>query len=339
MARSISCAYSPQTPYEDLLRLSRLQAHISKVFIEDFALVSDSAYVAQNAARIIRALLEIALSRKWANNAILLIDLSKAIERRTWPYEHPLTQITTLQKETLYNLRRWADETEISELREMDVKAVADLIHLNEKHGAAIRDAALAFPTVGFTHSLRPLSHDLLQISILIVPQFTWDARFSGSVEPFYLWVQDEEGINILQWRSVLLRQSTRSVEIDFVVPLADDSPASFTVVSASDRWLGSDEQRLLPLQELVMPQPPPESTPLLDIPYLQISCLQDPQLEDAYRPFVTTLNGIQLQVFWTAYHTQSNVLLSAPVASGKSVLGEMAIWCVDQGKVIAEKS
>jgi hypothetical protein len=44
-----------------------LQAHISKVFIEDFALVSDAAYVAQNAGRIIRALLEIALSRNWAN--------------------------------------------------------------------------------------------------------------------------------------------------------------------------------------------------------------------------------------------------------------------------------
>jgi antiviral helicase SLH1 len=198
---------------------------------------------------------------------------------------------------------------------------------MNEKHGAAIRDAALMFPTVGITHSLRPLSHDLLQISVLVEPQFTWNAKLSASMEPFYIWIQDADGIYILQWRNVLLRPTTTAVEIEFVIPLGDSPPESLTIVSASDRWLGSDEQRSLPLQDLVMPQRPPESTPLLDIPFLHISCLQDAQLERAYRPFITTLNAMQSQAFWTAYHTQNNVLVSAPVASGKSFLGEVAIW------------
>jgi antiviral helicase SLH1 len=314
------------------------------VYLEDFALVSDAAYVAQvraifsrviisanhvsqNAARIIRALLEIALSRNWSNCAILLIDLSKAIEHRMWPYEHPLAQITTLHRDTLHNLRQWADDTEIAQLREMDPQVLGELVHMNEKHGLAIRDAALMFPTVDVEYALRPLSHDLLQISVCVRPQFQWNAKVSTSGEPFYVWIQDEEGINILQWRSILLRQTTTKVDIDFLIPLTDIPPASYTIISASDRWLGSDHTRMVPLDDLVMPSPTTDVTPMLDIPYLHISALDDPQLETMYRPFIQTMNGIQSQAFWSVYHTQSNVLVSAPVASGKSFMGEVALW------------
>jgi antiviral helicase SLH1 len=59
-----------------------LQAFISKANIEDFALVSDSAYVAQNAGRICRALFQIALNRRWGNLCEVLLTLSKSIEKR-----------------------------------------------------------------------------------------------------------------------------------------------------------------------------------------------------------------------------------------------------------------
>lgn len=63
-----------------------LQAYISKSYIEDFALVSDTAYVAQNAGRIIRALLEIAVSRRFAGVSYVLMSMSKAVEKRMWPF-------------------------------------------------------------------------------------------------------------------------------------------------------------------------------------------------------------------------------------------------------------
>lgn len=304
---------------------TRLQAYISKVFIEDFALVSDSAYVAQNAGRIIRALLEIALSRNWANCALLLIDLSKAIERRMWPYEHPLQQMT-LQRDTLYNLRRWADDTEISELREMDAKSLGDMVHLNELHGKALLAAANEFPTVSVQYALRPLAHDLLEISVSVEPSFKWSQKVSGTAEPFYVWVQDEEGINILQWRNILLRPSTTAINLDFVIPWTADTHHSLSIVTASDKWLGSDSQAVIDLSNLAMPAPFDDHTPLLDLPFLTLAALDDAELAQAYRP-VSMLNGLQSQVFWSVYHTQHNVLVSAPVSSGKSLLGEMAIW------------
>jgi antiviral helicase SLH1 len=77
------------------------------------------------------------------------------------------------------------------------------------------------------------------------------------------------------------------------------------------------------------MPEHAPPHTHVLDIPFLNIRCLDDPPLEQMYRGYVDTLNGIQTQAFWTLYHTNMNVLVSAPVASGKTFLGEMAIWYV----------
>lgn len=290
-------------------------------------MVSDTAYVAQNAARIIRALLEIALSRNWASVSLVLIDMSKAIERRMWPFDHPLFQYQHLKKETLFNLRRWADNTNVAELRAMDAVELGKLVHLNEGHGAALLAAANQFPSLSVTYALRPLSHDLLQVDIHLERDFEWSEKHSGGSEPFYVWIQDQDEVTILQWRSVLFRQATTSIDLEFVIPIGEQVPEMFQIVAVSDRWLGSDEVVDVPLQDLVMPASTSSHTPLLDIPYLHVSALKDAELVTAYRPYIHTFNGIQSQSFWSVYNTHSNILISAPVSSGKSVLGELAIW------------
>lgn len=59
-----------------------LQAYVSKANIEDFALVSDSAYVAQNAGRITRALFQMALNKRWGGLCERLLSLCKSVEKR-----------------------------------------------------------------------------------------------------------------------------------------------------------------------------------------------------------------------------------------------------------------
>ena len=104
---------------------------------EDFALVSDQAYAAQNGGRIVRALLEIAISRKWANVSAVLMSMSKAIEKRLWPFDHPLKQFQ-LKADTLHMLSRWADEYTVAELAEMSAADGGKLLRLNATHGAAV---------------------------------------------------------------------------------------------------------------------------------------------------------------------------------------------------------
>jgi hypothetical protein len=54
-----------------------LQSYISQVAPDNFALVSDSAYVTQSAGRIARALFEIVLKRGWPAMAARMLSLAK----------------------------------------------------------------------------------------------------------------------------------------------------------------------------------------------------------------------------------------------------------------------
>ncbi|WVO18470.1 hypothetical protein L204_106187 [Cryptococcus depauperatus] len=307
-----------------------LQAHISNVYINDFALVSDTAFVAQNAGRIIRALLEIALSRRWANCSYLLVELSKCIERRQWVYDHGLAQLKILQRETLHKLTQYTpDNMTIDDFRDMSAQEIGEFIHMNEKHGQAVLDAAMFFPTISLSHKLKPITHDLLQVTVQVTPNFKWNSKISGNSEPFYVWVQDQEGLDIYQWRNVRITPSSTFIDLDFFLPFDDTPPEYISIIGVSDKWLWSYESSYIPLTEIIMPPLPSRSTPVLSIPFIKTSCFNDPQLEQRYTMNlgIETLNTIQSQAFWIFYNTCVNALVSAPVGSGKSLLSEAAIW------------
>ncbi|KAG8899961.1 hypothetical protein FRB99_006340 [Tulasnella sp. 403] len=304
-----------------------LQGYISKAYVEDFALVSDTAYAAQNGGRIIRALLEIALSRKWASATTVLMAMSKAVEKRMWPYEHPLTQ-TSLSRALMYNLKHWADEMSIHDLASQTAAELGKLIHLNEIQGEALLRAAKEFPTAAVTYTLRPLSPDLLKISVDLKRAFKWNKRVHGITEPFWVWVEDHEGREILQWSHMTFRQNTDHLSTNFTIPLNPKAiPPSVTIRFVSDKWLGAEEEIVVPFNDVTMPGPSSITTPLLNIPFLMFKTLRNPTLEKVYAARYRNMNGIQTQCFFSLYNTAQNVLVSAPSASGKGVLAQFAAW------------
>lgn len=306
-----------------------LQAYISGYRPEDFALVSDQAYAAQNGGRIARGLLEIAISRKWGNAAFVLMGISKAIEKRMWPYEHPLKQFEGLKADTLHNLERWADDYDISDLAEMSAEEVGKLIHLNEKHGLAVRNAAKQFPTVRISYSLRPLGADVLKIAVKIERAYNWSSKLHGSIEPFWLWVEDHKGTNILQLSHLIFRQTTTFVDVDFVISVPKDKPPpSVTIRYVSDRWIGAEEELVVSFEDLIMPTWSESHTVRLDIPFLPLSVLRNPPLQEIFSHKVHGLNAIQSQVYWSIVRTRSHALFCAPTGCGKSIIGQLTIWC-----------
>ncbi|KAJ9107447.1 hypothetical protein QFC21_000900 [Naganishia friedmannii] len=304
-----------------------LQAYICGAPIEDFALVSDTAYVAQNSGRIIRALLEIAMSRKWANASAVLAAMSKSIEKRLWPFQNPLRQ-SRLQREIIRNLEMYADDLAPIELAEKSAMEVGQLIRSNDKHGSAVLTAAKQFPTVDIRYALRPLSNDMLRVEVTLEKKFVWNDNVHGGAEPFYVWIEDETGMSIYQSQHVLFRQVTKTIDLEFLVPILSEIPGNITVRVISDRWVGSEDEMVVDLTNLVMPARNGQYTPLLDLPLLSVSsAFGASPLRDAYSRLFTTFNPIQTQAFWTLFHTDSNVLLSAPTVSGKSTLIDVAAW------------
>ena len=300
-----------------------LQSYVSQYRMEDFALVSDQGYVAQNAGRIIRALFETALSNKWAKASHVLAGLSKVIERRMWPdVDHPLRQFN-LQPQLLHNLSRWADDWMVEDLAVMDADELGKLVRMNEKHGSALRTAAQQFPTVKITWSLRPLGHDILKIPVRVDRLFTWNPKVHDTAEPFWLWIEDAKGLGIAQLFSLSFRPATESVEVDFILSLPDGRPPSSMVIRwISDTWVGAESEAIVSFESLVMPAYTENHTPRLGrLPLLHPNVVRNRLVQDAFARRVSRFNPLQSQVLWSLLHTKLHSLICAPVGCGKSTM------------------
>ena len=78
-----------------------LQAYISGLKLEGFALVADMVYVQQSAGRLLRALFEICLRRGWAGPALKTLQLCQMVDRRMWRSQTPLRQFRGIPEDIL----------------------------------------------------------------------------------------------------------------------------------------------------------------------------------------------------------------------------------------------
>ncbi|BGP29628.1 Putative steryl acetyl hydrolase mug81 [Rhodotorula toruloides] len=304
-----------------------LQAYISRAYIEDFALVSDTGYVSQNAGRIVRALLEIAMAKRWAPVSLVLLNMSKSIEKRMWPFAHPLAQFD-LPADLLYNIERWADDVPISEVAAMSDADFGALVHQNERLGGSATRAARQLPALEISSTLQPLAHDLLCVRIDLRKSFEWSEKHHGSIEAFWVWLEDEENLSILGLARTLIRPHTTVLQLQFTIPVTS-APKSLFVRAISDRWIGAEEELFVDLASLVLPPSPPPHLPLLDLPLLSphdaFSTL--PHLQQLYGRDSPTFDPVQTQAFHTIFYTPSNALVASPSSASRATLLELAMW------------
>ncbi|BGP18968.1 hypothetical protein JCM10213_002613 [Rhodosporidiobolus nylandii] len=304
-----------------------LQTYISRAYVDDFALVSDMGYVSQNAGRIVRALLDIAMSKRWAPVSMVLLSMSKSIEKRMWPFAHPLAQFE-LPADLIYNIERWADEVPIAEIAGMSPSEFGSLVHQNERLGTLAVRAAKQFPSLEISSSLQPLAHDLLRIRVELRKAFEWSEKHNGSLEAFWVWVEDDENLAIVGLSRVLVRANTKTLQLQFTIPVSS-APKALYVRAISDRWIGAEEEHYVDLEGLVLPPPPPPHLPLLDLPLLspQDAFSKHPRLQELYGRETPTLDPVQTQAFHSVFHTAANVLLCTPSAPSRGTLLELAMW------------
>lgn len=114
-----------------------LQAYISQLKLEGFAMLADMVYVTQSgmslpvshltpeAGRLLRAIFEIALRRGWAQLSERILNLCKMVDRRMWVSMSPLRQFKKLpeaivqkieKKEFLWERLYDLNHTELGEL-------------------------------------------------------------------------------------------------------------------------------------------------------------------------------------------------------------------------------
>ncbi|KAL8832237.1 MAG: hypothetical protein Q9170_004958 [Blastenia crenularia] len=304
-----------------------LQSYISRARLEDFALVSDSAYVAQNAARICRALFMIALNRRWGHQCAVLLSLCQSIEKQIWSFQHPFHQFD-LPQPILKNLDEKSSVSSIGSLRDMESAEIGQLVH-NRGMGNTLCKLLDNFPTLTVECEIAPLNRDVLRIRLCLTPDFRWNDRHHGTSESYWIWVENSESSEIYHHEYFILTRKKLydDHELNFTIPLSDPLPTQMYVRAVSDRWLGAETVTPVSFQHLIRPDTESVYTDLLDLQPLSVAALKNPLLEQIYGQRFKFFNPMQTQIFHTLYHTSANVLLGSPTGSGKTVAAELAMW------------
>ncbi|NXM99225.1 ASCC3 protein, partial [Sylvia borin] len=306
-----------------------LQTYISRGEMDSFSLISDSAYVAQNAARIVRALFEIALRKRWPAMTYRLLNLSKVIDKRLWGWVSPLRQFSVLPPSVLSKLEE--KNLTIDKLKDMRKDEIGHMLH-HVKIGLKVKQCVHQIPSIIMEATIQPITRTVLRVRLNIAPDFTWNDQVHGSVgEPWWIWVEDPTNDHIyhseyfiVQKKQVITKEPQLLV---FTIPIFEPLPSQYYIRAVSDRWLGAEAVCIINFQHLILPERHPPHTELLDLQPLPITALGRREYEVLYK--FTHFNPIQTQIFHTLYHTDCNVLLGAPTGSGKTVAAELAIFRV----------
>ena len=301
-----------------------LQAYISGMKLEGFALMADMVYVTQSAGRILRCIFEIVLKRGWAALADKALALCKMAARRTWGSQTPLRQFKGIPADILAKVER--KDLAWERYYDLTSQEIGELIRF-PKMGKAIHKFVHQFPRVELSAHVQPITRSTLKVDLTLTPDFQWDEKAHGYAQGFWIIVEDNDGEHILHHEFFLLRRVNAEEDhaVSFTVSLLDPPPPQYFVKLVSDSWLGSETAIPVSFKHLLLPEKLPPPTELLDLQPLPVSALKEGGF-DALFPDFSRFNPVQTQTFQCLYNTDDNALVAAPTGSGKTACAEFAI-------------
>lgn len=300
-----------------------LQAYISQSRIMDSALASDSNYVAQNSARICRALFLVGMNRRWGQFSKVMLDICKSIEKRIWSFDHPLCQFEL--PDTIVRQIR-SKNPSMEHLLDLEPEELGELVH-NRKMGSKLFNILSKFPQIDISADIFPITSNVMRIHVTLEPNFQWDYRIHGDAQFFWITIEESDKSQILHFEKFILnkRLAKNPHEMDFMIPLSDPLPPQVVVKAISDTWIGCESVHVISFQHLIRPHNETLQTKLQRLRPLPTQALHNPLVESIY-PF-KYFNPMQTTVFHTLYNTNENVFVGSPTGSGKTVVAELAIW------------
>lgn len=302
-----------------------LQAYISQLNLEGFAMIADMVYVTQSASRLLRAIFEICLKRGWAQLSRKALDLCKMVEKRSWYSMSPLRQFPKAPLDLVQRLEK--KNLQWDRMYDMDPAALGQLVN-TPALGKLLHKFIHQFPRLELQVQIQPVTRSILKLELTLTPDFAYDAeKVHGASEMFWVLVEDVDSECILYHDQFILKARYAAEEhiMDFYVPLFEPLPPNYFISVVSDRWLRSETKLAVSFKHLILPERYPAHTELLDLQPLPVSALRNKSAQSLYN--FSYFNKIQTQVFNTLYTTSDNVLIAAPSGSGKGTCAEIAMF------------
>uniref|UniRef100_A0A674AV11 U5 small nuclear ribonucleoprotein 200 kDa helicase n=1 Tax=Salmo trutta TaxID=8032 RepID=A0A674AV11_SALTR len=298
-----------------------LQAYISQLKLEGFALMADMVYVTQSAGRLMRAIFEIVLSRGWAQLTDKTMNLCKMIDKRMWQSMSPLRQFRKLPEEVIKKIEK--KNFPFERLYDLNHNEIGEFaLHCTPN---TIHKYVHQFPKLDLAVHLQPITRSTLKVELTITPDFQWDDKVHGSSEAFWILVEDVDSEVILHHEYFLLKAKYAQDEhlVTFFVPVFEPLPPQYFIRVASDRWLSCETQLPVSFRHLILPEKYPPPTELLDLQPLPVTALRNTHSETLNK---ITWYSLFCPVFNAVYNSDDNVFVGAPTGSGKTICAEFAI-------------
>ena len=289
-----------------------LQAYISQLKLEGFALMSDMVYVTQSTSRLLRAIYKIVLYNGWAQLADKTLSLAKMVDRRMLQSMCPLRQFRKIPPEVVKKIEK---NFPFHRFYDLNPNEIGELLRM-PKFGNTIHKYIHQFPKIELTSNILPITRSTLSIELTLMPDFMWD-KVHGHSEGFWIFVEDVDSEVILHHDFYLLKKKFADDEhtIKIYVPIFEPLPPQYFIRVMSDRWIASETILPVSFRHLILPEKNMPPTELLDLQPLPISALR--RYEHLYSCKFTQFNPIQTQAFNGPYNSDDN----APPGSRKDRL------------------
>lgn len=314
-----------------------LQAYISKLKLDGFALMADMVYVIQSAGRLFRAMYDLALMKKWSRLAKTLLNISKMIERRLWLTHSPLRQFADVPREIVQVSER--SMTPWKYYLALDEPKLAIQAFKAGKYGNLVWDLLQKFPQISISYSAQPITPSLLLIQLEVTPNWRWDVNVHGFSESFILIVEDCDSEKILFQDCIIVKKDYigEVYNIDLTVPIFEIEQPNYFVSIISEKWLHCKARTPIMLNSMILPSKFPQSTLINDDNALvKASDLLVDEFKDAFS--FETFNKFQSDAFDAVYNTERNVLFNTSKGNGKTTIGELALlnhWKNEKGRAV----
>ncbi|KAI8382525.1 Pre-mRNA-splicing helicase BRR2 [Nakaseomyces glabratus] len=304
-----------------------LQAYISKIKLEGFALNADMIFVTQNAGRLLSAMKEICLVFGWSTTTKYLLELTKSVHYQMWPVCTPLRHFKTCPKDVI----RRAESSSFPWQNYLKLTKASDVgkVIRNEKYGKLVLDLLQRYPKLEVSYICQPITPSLILIQLEILPDFVWDPKIHGFGEIFFVLVEDVSGSSILFSQKIVIKESdvgkeyVLSIPIQLSVSQQKRLPPNIFITVTSEKW--NQFSKVLPIQlnNLKLPKKLPSKEIVNSIESLNLS-------KELPSDFVkalgfNSLNKIQSDVFNKVYHGTENLLVCSPPCTGKTTLALLA--------------
>ncbi|KAI9907622.1 hypothetical protein PsorP6_002761 [Peronosclerospora sorghi] len=321
-----------------------LQAYISRLKLDGFALMADMVHIHQSAARIFRALFEISLSRGWASLAERMLSFCKIVDKRMWLSHSPLRQFGSRLSETI--LKR-IEKKDISWEKYNDLEP-ADLGQLinNPHSGKQLYKMIHQFPKLELSAHVQPITRSMLKVDLVVTPDFEFAQEVHGNAEGFWVFVEDVDGETILhhEWLLIKRRFASQETYVSFTMPLFEPLAPLYYIKVISDKWIHCESSLPVSFHKLILPQKNAPPAELLDLQPLFVNNILlklsggKKMIAEAILKSVSNshqvlnpwrfkrFNPIQTQVLPRLLESESNLFIGSPPGSGKSILAELAI-------------